>query len=352
MAILVSVLHVGTTAPNPPGKPTTLQRKKIFVVTSITIYSSGMRFLTRLKSLQALEAAARHGSFVGAAAELDVTPAAVGQLVRSLEDWVGHPLFRRTRSGVERLTPVDEAQAALEDIAQGLDRLEAGLGKLRGRKARSVVVVTASQALVANWLLARLEDFSAAYPNIDVRLDVSDRVIDLAQGEADVGIRCGLGAWKGVKASYLMGEEIIAVCHNRLLPGDGQVTGGWIAGQTLIHDGTPHPGGEFPTWSEWLARSGVNQPPADRGLKINSTAAVIQAAIAGRGVALVRKALVAQELDSGRLVHLLPEQRWPVKWAYYVVAAPKALRRYEVNAFHGWLTGLEAAPRNQGHHRL
>lgn len=296
-----------------------------------------MRFLTRLKSLQALEAAARHGSFVGAASELDVTPAAVGQLVRSLEDWVGYPLFKRTRSGAERLAPVDEAREALEDIAQGLDRLEAGLKKLRGRKARSVVVVTASQALVANWLLPRLDDFATAYPTIDVRLDVSDRVIDLAQGEADIGIRCGLGAWKGVKSTHLMGEEIIAVCHHRLLPKEGEVATGWIAEQTLIHDGTPHPGGDFPTWHEWLAGLGVNHASADRGLKINSTAAVIQAAVAAQGVALVRKALVAREIESGRLVHLMPQHRRPVEWAYYVVAAPKALRRYEVSAFHDWL---------------
>lgn len=124
----------------------------------------GMRFLTRLKSLQALEASARHGSFVGAALELDVTPAAVGQLVRSLEDWVGYPLFRRSRSGTGRLTPVDEAREALEDIAQGLDLPESGLKKLRGRRARSVVVVTASQALVANWLLSRLVTFPRRIP--------------------------------------------------------------------------------------------------------------------------------------------------------------------------------------------
>lgn len=227
-----------------------------------------MRDLTRLKSLQALEASARHGSFVGAAAELDVTPPAVGQLVRSLEDWVGYPLLRRSRSGTERLTPVDEAQYALNDIAEGLDRLETGLRKLRGRKARSVVVVTASQALVANWLLARLDDFSTKHPTIDVRLDVSDRVIDLAQGEADIGIRCGLGAWKGVKSTFLMSEEIIAVCHNLLLQAGREVTAGWIVEQTLIHDGTPHPGGDFPTWAEWLAKSGANQVPAERGLKI------------------------------------------------------------------------------------
>ncbi|MBS0240389.1 MAG: LysR family transcriptional regulator [Proteobacteria bacterium] len=299
-----------------------------------------MRSLTRLKSLQALEATARHGSFVGAASELDVTPAAVGQMVRSLEDWVGYPLFKRTRSGAERLAPVDEVRAALEDIAQGLDNLEAGLKKLRGRRARSVVVVTASQAIVANWLISRLDDFASTYPNIDVRLDVSDRVIDLAQDEADIGIRCGLGSWKGVRATHLMDEEIIAVCHQRLPPKDRNVTAGWIARQTLIHDGTPHPGGDFPTWTEWLLRVGANRVPADRGLKINSTAAVIQAAIASRGVALVRKALVDHELESGRLVHLMPANRWPVKWAYYVVASAKALRRDEVCAFHDWLVRI------------
>ncbi len=297
-----------------------------------------MRNLTRLKSLQALEASARHGSFVGAATELDVTPPAVGQLVRSLEDWVGHPLFRRTKSGAERLAPVDEAKDALEDIAQGLDLLESGLRKLRGRKARTVVVVTASQALVANWLLGRLDDFTSNHPDIDIRLDVADRLIDLAQGEADIGIRCGLGDWKGVKSSFLMGEEIVAVCHRSLLPADRDVTIGWIMEQTLIHDGTPHAGGDFPSWSDWLARAGVNEPPQEGGFKINSTAAVINAAVAGKGVALVRKALVTQELSSGRLVHLMPEVAWPVKWAYYAVAAPKALRRFEVSAFHDWLT--------------
>lgn len=220
-----------------------------------------MRHLTRLKSLQAVEAAARHGSFVGAAAELDVTPPAVGQLVRSLEDWVGYRLFRRSRSGAERLTPVDEAREALEDIAKGLDLLEAGLSKLRGRHARSVVLVTASQALVANWLLPRLEDFSALHPSIDVRLDVSDRVIDLAHGEADIGIRCGLGDWKGVRATRLMGEEIIAVCHPRLLPGDQAPTAGWIAEQVLVHDATPHPGGIFlPGPIGWRAAGPTRRP--------------------------------------------------------------------------------------------
>ncbi|MGE3772628.1 MAG: LysR substrate-binding domain-containing protein [Gammaproteobacteria bacterium] len=302
-----------------------------------------MRSLTRLKSLQALEASARHGSFVGAAAEMGVTPAAVGQLVRSLEIWAGYPLFKRTRSGTQRLIPVDEVQVAIEEIAQGLDRLEAGLKKLRGRKARSVIVVTASQAFVTHWLLPRLDDFTAHHPQIEVRLDVAERLVDLEHSEADIGIRCGLGTWPGVKATRLMDEEIIAVCSTRLLPA-GQPAGvEWIVQQTLIHDGMPHPGAEFPTWHEWLAKLGASSEPARRRLAINSTAAVIQAAVAGRGIALVRKALVAEELKSGRLHHLMPHIRWPVKWGYFAVASPKSLRRFEAKAFHDWLL-LQAQP--------
>ena len=190
--------------------------------------------------------------------------------------------------------------------------------------------------------MPRLDGFAAVHPDIDVRLDVSDRLVDLAQGEADIGIRCGMGSWKGVKAMHLMDEEIIAVCHHRLLAADRKVTAGWISGQMLIHDGTPHPDGDFPTWSAWLKRAGENHVPTAGGLRINSTAAVIQAAVAARGIALVRKALVTQGIDSGRLVHLLPDVRWPVQWAYYAVATPKSLRRAEVGAFHAWLAALSA----------
>ncbi len=296
-----------------------------------------MRSLTRLKALQALEASARHGSFVGAAAEMGVTPAAVGQLVRSLETWAGYPLFRRTRSGTQRLIPVDEVRIAIEEIALGLDRLETGLKKLRGRRARSVLVVTASQAFVTHWLLPRLDDFTTAHPQIEVRLDVADRLVDLEHNEADLGIRCGVGSWPGVRATRLMDEEIIAVCSTTLLPIGGPTSGDWILRQTLIHDGMPHPGAEFPSWHEWLAKIAANGESARRRLTINSTAAVIQAAVGGRGVALVRKALVEDEIHSGRLHHLMPHVRWPVKWGYFAVTSPKSLRRAETRAFHDWL---------------
>ncbi|MDU4311998.1 MAG: LysR substrate-binding domain-containing protein [Klebsiella michiganensis] len=274
-----------------------------------------MRSLNRLKWLHAFEAAARHGSFTGAARELGVTPAAVGQLVRALEEWVGHPLLHRTRAGKARLTLVSEAQEALQDITQGLDKLESGLNKLRGRRARSVVVITASQVLMMNWLMERLNRFSAAHENIDLRLNVTEKLMDVAHGEADLGV---------------------LVCSPLIVPAEKIACGDWLAAQKLIHDDTPHPGASFPSWEDVLAAA--QAPTArDSGMHIDSTSAVILAALSGRGVALVRRALVKQLLATGQLVQLQPARCWPLTWSYYIVTPQHAVMRPEVKVFYDWL---------------
>ncbi|AMH14417.1 MULTISPECIES: LysR substrate-binding domain-containing protein [Citrobacter] len=295
-----------------------------------------MRSLNRLKWLHAFEATARHGSFTGAAQELGVTPAAVGQLVRSLEDWVGHPLLHRTRSGKERLTLVDEAEEALQDITQGLDKLETGLNKLRGRRSRSVVVVTASQVLMMNWLMDRLNRFSETHENINLRLNVTEKLMDVSHGEADIGIRCGQGDWPGVHKTWLMDEEAVLVCSPRLVPPGKMACREWLATQKLIHDDTPHPGADFPSWDAVLMAVGAPEA-LDSGLHINSTSAVILSALSGRGVAIVRYALVKQLIETGQLVQLHPDRRWPLKWSYYLVTPQQKVMRDEVNVFHDWL---------------
>lgn len=295
-----------------------------------------MRSLNRLKWLHAFEATARHGSFTGAAEELGVTPAAVGQLVRSLEDWVGHPLLHRARSGKERLTLVTEAQDALKDISDGLDSLEKGLSKLRGRKSRSVIVLTASQVLMMNWLMERLNRFSEQHSNIDIRLDITEKLIDVIHGEADIGIRCGPGDWAGLSKTWLMDEEVVMVCSPVLLPDVNCCTPQWLAEQKLINDDTPHPGANFPTWETVLAKIGA--PPAQMSsLHINSTSAVILSALSGRGVALVRRALVQQLIDNNQLRVLFTEVSWPLTWSYYLVMSEHSRIRPEVKVLHDWL---------------
>ena len=295
-----------------------------------------MRSLNRLKWLHAFEATARHGSFTGAAQELGVTPAAVGQLVRSLEDWVGHPLLHRTRSGKERLTLVDEAQEALQDITQGLDKLETGLNKLRGRRSRSVVVVTASQVLMMNWLMDRLNRFAESHENIDLRLNVTEKLMDVSHGEADIGIRCGQGDWPGVNKTWLMDEEAVLVCSPHLVPSGKMACSEWLATQKLIHDDTPHPGADFPSWDDVLRTVGAPEA-LESGLHINSTSAVILATLSGRGVAIVRYALVKKLIETGQLVQLHPDHRWPLKWSYYVVTPQQKVMRDDVKVFHDWL---------------
>ena len=295
-----------------------------------------MRSLNRLKWLHAFEATARHGSFTGAAQELGVTPAAVGQLVRSLEDWVGHPLLHRTRSGKERLTLVDEAQEALQDITQGLDKLETGLNKLRGRRSRSVVVVTASQVLMMNWLMDRLNRFAESHENIDLRLNVTEKLMDVSHGEADIGIRCGQGDWPGVNKTWLMDEEAVLICSPHLVPSGKMACSEWLATQKLIHDDTPHPGADFPSWNDVLMEVGAPEA-LESGLHINSTSAVILSALSGRGVAIVRYALVKKLIETGQLVQLHPDHRWPLKWSYYVVTPQQKVMRDDVKVFHDWL---------------
>jgi LysR family glycine cleavage system transcriptional activator len=311
----------------------TRQAKKIYPV----------RSLSRLRALLAFEAAARHGSFVAAAAELHVTPAAIGQQVRELEAALGVPLFLRRPHGSARLVPTEDARAALKDLSEGFDNLETGLRRLRGRAARSVVVVTASHALAARWLLPELPDFAQRHPGVDVRLDVTDRLLDVAQGEADVGLRCGPGGWPGVLATHLMDEEIYPVCSPALFDGAAPATPVWLAGQILIHDTTAPAAAVFPDWPRWLGFAGVAMADAERGLRINASATVLQAAAKGQGVALARHALVAHDVAEGRLVRLFPTLCWPIPWAYYLVTGPRAARRPEVAAFRDWLAARWAS---------
>lgn len=295
-----------------------------------------MRLLNRLKWLQAFEATARHGSFTGAAEELGVTPAAVGQLVRALEEWVGHPLLHRTRSGKERLTLVSEAQVALKDISDGLDSLEKGLGKLRGRKSRSIIVLTASQVLVMNWLMDRLNRFSELHTNIDIRLDVTEKLMDVVHDEADIGIRCGPGDWPGLSKTWLMDEEVVMVCSPRILSEESRCSAQWLSEQKLINDDTPHPGANFPSWEDVLVKIGA--PSANMSsLHINSTSAVILAALSGRGIALVRRALVQQLIDNSQLSVLFTDFAWPLTWSYYLVMSEHSRVRPEVKILHDWL---------------
>ncbi len=296
-----------------------------------------MRSIAHLNALRAFEASARHQSFSLAAQELNVTPAAVGQLVRTLEDWLGSPLFVRSTSGRARLVTTEVAEQALPDIRAGLERLAEGLERLRSGSAGGVLTVTVSPAFAAKWLLPRIERFQAAWPETDLRLDTSLKPVDFVAQRIDVGVRYGRGQWPGLAAEKLMDEEVYPVCAPALLATATLQAPGDLRGQVLIHDLSVDTSTGFASWQAWLRHAGVQGVPTDRGLRINNSAAVLQAAIDGQGVALARSVMAHDDLAAGRLVRLFPQVRLESALAYYVVYRPECIAQPKVAAFRDWL---------------
>lgn len=296
-----------------------------------------MRSIAHLNALRAFEASARHQSFSLAAQELNVTPAAVGQLVRTLEDWLGSPLFVRSISGRARLVTTEVAEQALPDIRAGLERLAVGLERLRSGSAGGVLTVTVSPAFAAKWLLPRIERFQAAWPETDLRLDTSLKPVDFVAQRIDVGVRYGRGQWPGLAAEKLMDEEVYPVCAPALLATATLQAPDDLRGQVLIHDQSVDTSTGFASWQAWLRHAGVQGVPTDRGLRINNSAAVLQAAIDGQGVALARSVMAHDDLAAGRLVRLFPQVRLESALAYYVVYRPECIAQPKVAAFRDWL---------------
>jgi len=297
-----------------------------------------MKYPVHLNALRAFEASARHQSFSAAATELNVTSAAVGQLVRGLEEWLGVPLFHRSASGTIRLVPTETAQRALPDIRAGFDRLTLGLARLQEASTTGVLTVTTSPAFAAKWLLPRIDRFQQAHPETDLRLDTSLKLLDFAVHGIDIGVRYGAGSWPGFTAEKLFDEEIYPVCSPEFRRKNGGLrTLSGLKGCTLIHDLSMESSSGFPTWRTWLETAGITDVASNRGPRINNSAAVVQAAIDGHGVALGRSVMVHDDLAAGRLVRLFSRTVCPSQLAYYVVYRPECAVLPRLSAFRDWL---------------
>jgi len=297
-----------------------------------------MKTPIHLNALRAFEASARHQSFSAAAAELNVTPAAVGQLVRTLEDWLGAPLFHRNPGGKARLVTTEAAERALPDLRAGFDKLVLGLERLKEGSLNGVLTVTVSPAFAAKWLLPRIDRFQSVCPETDVRLDTNLKAVDFVSQRIDIGVRYGTGDWPGLTAVKLMGEEVFPVCSPAFLQQHPQLRQpADLARQTLIHDLSMDGHADFPTWQAWLSNAGVRDAPTSRSMKINNSAAVLQAAVEGHGVAMARSVMAHDDIASGRLVRLCGEITFESPLAYYIVYRPESAGLPRLVTFRGWL---------------
>lgn len=291
-----------------------------------------------LNALRAFEAAARLQSFAAAADELNVSPPAISHLIRSLEEYVGRPLFIRSRSGVV-LTA--EAASAFPDIRAGFDSIGSGLQRLRRPVHTNIVTMSVTPAFAAKWLLPRIEAFRAEHPQFDIRLDSTNRLVDFLGEGIDVGVRYGSGSYPQLKAERMMGESVFPVCAPQLASklSESTASSEVFANLRLIHDTTMDFDPTFPTWAAWMAARGLRMPTG-RTLQINASALAIEAAINGQGIALGRGALVAEDLASGRLVRPFATAEGDAEkteFAYYVVYPEQIELPERVQAVRDWL---------------
>lgn len=295
-----------------------------------------MVYPVHLNALRAFEVSARHQSFSAAAKELNVTPAAVGQLVRGLEDWLGSPLFIRKNSGPVRLIPTEVALNALPEIRQGLEKLNSGLEILKQEADCKALSVTVSPAFAAKWLLPRYERFQLEHADIELRLETSLTPIDFVSHQIDIGVRYGKGQWSGLIAEKLMDEEVYPVCSPAFYQASELQSPEDLKNYPLIQDLSLESVAGFPSWETWFKRFGVAQP-AIKGIKINNSSAVLQAAIDGQGIALARSVMAKDDLKTGRLIRLFPEYSMTSDLAYYVVYREGAADSAKLAVFKDWL---------------
>jgi LysR family glycine cleavage system transcriptional activator len=287
--------------------------------------------LPSLNGLRAFEAAARHLSFTQAASELNVTQTAISHQIRRLEEELGIRLFIRKNRALA-LTP--KARDYLPGVRAAFNDLRLATERLLRRDDDHVLTVSTLASLAAKWLLPRLSQFQEAHPRIDVRITTSTGLVDFRGGGVDAAIRYGRGHWAGLRADWLMADELFPVCSPKLLEGDKPLRRPEdLAHQTLLHSS----GGYDDDWRLWLTAAGlptnISRQP---GLTFDLILMTVQAAIDGIGIAMGRTSYVQDDIAKGRLVvpfHIA----LPADAGFYLVSPEAVADPPKLAAFRQWL---------------
>jgi DNA-binding transcriptional LysR family regulator len=285
--------------------------------------------LPPLDALRGFVAAARRLSITAAAQDLCLTQSAVSRQIQTLEERLGAQLFmRRNRSIV--LTPAGEQLFNL--ASPWLDRLGELADALRQQHRLRPVTISASVGVAALWILPRLGAFLAAHPHIEVRVAANNRVIELAQEDVDLAIRYCPAASAPPQAIHLFDEEVVPVA-SPALAAHAFASDHGLQQQVLLElDERRRP---WLHWPQWLAALAINGKPKGL-LHFNQYDQLIQAALAGHGVALGRVPLILPLLRDGRLVAQTARRRLVPEYGYWLVQA-SAEPRAEVAVLRDWL---------------
>ena len=258
-----------------------------------------MRRLPPLSAIRVFEAAARHEHFTAAADELGMTQAAVSYQIRALEERVGAKLFERSKGRV-RLT--DAGRRLLNPLTDAFDRMDAAFAALRADD-ESLLTISTTQTFANAWLVWRIGAFQVAHPDMAVRIETSNVLVDFASAEIDLAIRAGRGQWPGLVAEPLIPIDYTPMCSPGFLANEEAKVGRKLEPADLLDlqlFGTAND----PWWGAWFRTAGVEESRATvrPGIRLDSQANEGHAAIAGQGMALMTPFFWRNDLADGRLV--------------------------------------------------
>lgn len=276
-------------------------------------------------------------SFTRAAEELCVTESAVSRQIRKLEEHLGRSLFHRIK---QRLVLTEAGEVYAASVRDLLARAEAATLELMSfAKVGGTLTLALLPTFGTRWLVPRLGDFTARHPDVQLNLVTRVRPFDFAGSDIDAAIHFGTDAWPGAVCHRLMGEVSVPVAAPSLLRGQRSLARPADVGRYTLLQHATRP----QAWVEWLRAAGMTTVDGDKGPRFEQFQMVIQAAVAGLGLAVLPRFLIQDELTSRRLVvaYDLPVTS---EHAYYLVHPERKAELMRVAAFRDWLLAQCAEP--------
>ncbi|MCP3427643.1 transcriptional regulator GcvA [Opacimonas viscosa] len=281
-----------------------------------------------LNALRAFEAAAKHLSFTKAADELFVTQAAISHQIKLLEDYLHMKLFLRKN---RTLLLTEEGQAYYLDIKEIFAHIHDATEKLMSKGAKGAITIGMPASFASQWLVPRINLFTALYPDIDVRIKAVDFDENYLDESIDVAVYYGRGRWANLHSTKLQTETLTPLCSPLLLQGEKALNClDDLAKHTLLHDASRS------VWKQWLSHFKLTHINVNQGPIFSHSMLVLQAAALGQGIALGNTLLAKPDLDSGRLIAPFAES-YDAKDGFYLVSEAAFADQEKITIFREWI---------------
>jgi len=288
--------------------------------------------LPPLGALLAFEAAAESKSFAAAANRLFVTPAAISQQIRGLEQQLDIILFERSKRGV---TLTRAGQSYWLQIHEALEKMRSAQQQIQQFRHLDVLTITALPSIASKWLMPLALQWMELNPSVEIRVVAGHATVDFNHSATDMCICFGDQEYPGLHREKLFTDSVSLVCSKTLLPSIPSDLEALLQ-QSMIHIDWGKHNANLPDWNEWLSAANCKIRTPKPGPRFNLSSMAIDAALQGKGLLLGQHKMIEKDLKTGALVQPL-DINLPLGQAYYLVCPKRTLNNKYANAFMLWL---------------